>query len=114
MKYNLDCIYGISKDDSEFIDQFWSIVKTEWPVETEQYRQSMNIKEYKTAASVVHRLKHKFKLFGASDGHELAYLHEKSLQQDSTLYATEYNGILIELTNFINQTNPHRARGAFS
>jgi len=107
MSYNLDYIFKISKRDPEFIDQFWSIVKKEWPQETEEYRRLISEQEYKDAASLVHKLKHKFVLLGAKEGHQLAALHEKSLRDGETHYVVNYEKILCQLTQFINTTNPH-------
>ena len=107
MSFNLDYIYKLSKGDSSFIDQFWSLIKKEWPQETAEYRRLISEKEFKDAASLVHKLKHKFVLLGAAEGHDLAGHHEKSLREGDSQYTADYEKMLIELTQFINTTNPH-------
>ncbi len=108
MSYNLDYIYKISKGDSGFIDQFWSLVTKEWPQETEKYRQSIRENQYIAAAGLVHKLKHKFVLLSAIEGHELATLHEKCLKDGNTRYVDDYERVLTDITQFINSTNPHK------
>ena len=106
MSYNLDYIFKISKGDLGFIGQFWSLVRTEWPIETEEYRQFIEEGQYPAAARLVHKLKHKFVLLSATEGYELAVLDENCLREGSTQYVDEYNKILIDMTQFINNTNP--------
>lgn len=106
MSYNLDYIFKISKGDAGFVDQFWSIVRKEWPLETEEYRRYIDEGQYNSAASIVHKLKHKFVLLSAIKGYELANLHENSLKEGSTQYVDDFNKVLIDVTQFINNTNP--------
>ncbi len=107
MNYNLDYIFKISKGDSGFIDQFWSLVKKEWPQETKEYRDLIQKGKHVAAASLVHKLKHKFVLLSATEGYELAQQHEKCLKVGSVQHVNAYEKILTDLTQFINNTNPH-------
>jgi hypothetical protein len=81
-------------------------VKKEWPQETEEYRQHITKEEYTIAAGVVHKLKHKFVLLSATQAYELASVHEKCLKEGNPQYVEEYENILLDLTHYINNTNP--------
>ena len=106
MGFNLEYIYKVSNGDSEFMDELWSIVKIEWPQELDLYRSSIKECHYIEAAGVVHKLKNKFVILGASEGYELAKLHEKCLKEGSAEHHEGYNQVLIELTEFIKITKP--------
>ena len=57
---NLNYVDELAGDDVAFRGQFIDIIKTEFPLEKEEYFGHVTNTRFKETAEIVHKLKHKF------------------------------------------------------
>jgi HPt (histidine-containing phosphotransfer) domain-containing protein len=99
---NLDYIYKMSGGDVGFEQKMISIIKTELAKEKEQFSEAMAASDYKQAAQMVHKLKHKISLLGLEESYQKAHQFEDNLNADSKVLEQDFIDILNIMTTFIN------------
>ncbi|MBT8322839.1 MAG: Hpt domain-containing protein [Eudoraea sp.] len=76
---NLEYVDQLSGDDVAFKQKFLVILKEEFPLEQQEYQESLELKDGDRAALIVHKLKHKFNILGLHQGYRLAVEYEEAL-----------------------------------
>ena len=69
---NLNYVDELAGDDVAFRGQFIDIIKTEFPLEKEEYFGHVTNTRFKETAEIVHKLKHKFNILGMQESYKLA------------------------------------------
>jgi len=95
-------IREISGGDEEFENQLIKIVKIELPKEIKSYNSYLEEKNYKFAADLVHKVKHKISTLGLVESYKLAIKHEIDLRQENLKYKEDFDKVLKSMINFIN------------
>jgi len=73
---NLNYVDELAGDDVAFRGQFIDIIKTEFPLEKEEYFGHVTNTRFKETAEIVHKLKHKFNILGMQESYKLAVAYE--------------------------------------
>jgi len=79
---NLNYIRKLSGGDTDFEKQLFEVLKKEFPIERELFKNSIESDQFYEAAEIVHKLKHKFSILGLEKGYQTvlnnisAYLNE--------------------------------------
>tara|TARA_B100000768_G_C10944492_1_gene235079 strand:+ start:129 stop:446 length:318 start_codon:yes stop_codon:yes gene_type:complete len=102
-KPNKSYINSLSDGDIVFEKRLIAIIKDEFPLEKEVYFKNMDEKKYKLVADNVHKLKHKISIFGLARGYETAAEFENNLHEGSIEGKDEFEAILKNITNYLNQ-----------
>ena len=76
---NLNYVDELAGDDVAFRGQFIDIIKTEFPLEKEEYFGHVTNTRFKETAEIVHKLKHKFNILGMQESYKLAVAYEMEL-----------------------------------
>ena len=79
------------------------ILKNEFPDELEIYTESIKEKKYLETAQIVHKLKHKISILGLEKSYEIAVEYEQDLNKNKIIRKDDFEKILTNMTNFINQ-----------
>ncbi|MEE9364190.1 MAG: Hpt domain-containing protein [Cellulophaga sp.] len=98
---NLNYIKELSGGDKAFEEKFMSIVKTEFPIEKEEYLSYLEKKDYKTTSEIVHKMKHKFSILGMQQGYKLAVEYEENLKKDSVTLQDNFLIVLQTIERYI-------------
>ena len=77
---NSSYIKNLSQGNIDFEKHLIEIIRGELANEIETYRSAIDSKDFETAASMVHKLKHKIGVVGLSDGYQLAIDYEENLK----------------------------------
>jgi hypothetical protein len=93
----------MSGGDIAFEDKIINIINTEFPLEKEEYYKSYNAKNFKLTADNVHKLKHKISILGLEKSYEIAVAFENNLLEGETDLNQEFESILINITNYLQQ-----------
>lgn len=99
---NSNYIKELSGGDLTFEDKLIHVIKTEWPVEVEEYENNMGEFAFAKAALNVHKIKHKLGIVGLVDGYELAVRYEEELKVSQLDSKSQFESILKTVTDFIN------------
>ncbi len=99
---NLNYLYKLSQGDTDFESQLIDVLKKEFPLEKEQFINSIESEEMIDAAEIVHKLKHKFSILGLEKGYELAVNYENNLRNNNKSLTSEFNNVLNNISNFLN------------
>ena len=100
---NCSYIDDISGGDLEFRNKLISIMKSEWPLEVDEYRGNLSDSAFAKAAQNVHKIKHKLGMVGLVDDYNLAVEYENHLKEGNTERAEEFEAVLNKVSHFINQ-----------
>tara|TARA_B110000908_G_scaffold172018_1_gene237117 strand:+ start:2144 stop:2461 length:318 start_codon:yes stop_codon:yes gene_type:complete len=100
---NLSYIHSMSGGDKAFEEKIINIIKTEFPLEKEEYYSSYNAKNFKLTAGIIHKLKHKISILGLVKSYETAVAFENNLLEGQTTLNQEFESILINITNYLKQ-----------
>jgi HPt (histidine-containing phosphotransfer) domain-containing protein len=100
---NMHYIDQLSGGDVEFEKKFIGILKSEFPEELLSYLDSIKKKDAKTAADLVHKIKHKFSILSMSESYELAVVYETALRKGNFDHHKQFLTILEQVRDFINQ-----------
>jgi hypothetical protein len=102
-KPNLSYIQSMSGGDKAFEKKLINIIKTEFPLEKEEYFNNYNAKNFKLTADNVHKLKHKISILGLEKSYEIAVAFENNLLEGETALNQEFESILMSITNYLQQ-----------
>ena len=100
---NLSYIHSMSGGDEAFEIKIINIIKTEFPLEKEEYYNNYNAKNFKLTADNVHKLKHKISILGLEKSYKIAVAFENNLLEGETTLNQEFETILINITNYLKQ-----------
>lgn len=99
---NLDYINQLSGDDTEFKQQFITILKEEFPLEKEVYYGHVENARLKETADIVHKIKHKFNILGLHNSYEVAVRYEKELLDGGTNSEADFKSILKKVEDYLD------------
>lgn len=99
---NLNYINELAGNDEIFKQKMILIVKTELPQEVERYQSFFKLKNFKQAAEMVHKLKHKISVLGLEKSYYIAEQYENNLKQSSVELKDEFEEILNSMQNFMD------------
>lgn len=100
-KPNLLYLKEISGGDVEFEEKLLKIVKKELPEEINDYKNFLNENNFKQAAELVHKIKHKISILGLEKSYQVAIDYEEELKQDNLNLKLEFEEILNSMICFI-------------
>ena len=98
---NLTHIKEISGGDLEFEEKLLIIVKKELPEEINIYKNFLNENNFKQAAELVHKIKHKISILGLEKSYQVAIDYEEDLKQDNLSLKMDFEEILNSMISFI-------------
>lgn len=99
---NIDYIKKLSGDNSEFEQKFILILKEEFPVETQDYKNFIESRDLKMAAELVHKLKHKFNILSMTDAYTYAVAYEEELLANDMSGDVNFIAFLDTVKNYLN------------
>jgi len=100
-KPNLNYLNEISGGDVAFERKLLEIVKKELPNEINSYKKFLNENNFKQAAELVHKIKHKISILGLEKSYQVAIDYEEDLKQDNLNLKLEFDEILNSMISFI-------------
>ena len=100
-KPNLNYINELAGDDTAFKARLIDIIKKELPLEVAEYNSKILILNFKEAAGLVHKIKHKISALGMEKSYYIAGDFEKNLGNQSADLKSEFEEILVVMQNFI-------------
>ena len=100
---NLSYIQSMSGGDEAFEKKLINIIKAEFPLEKEEYYNNYKANNFKLTADNVHKLKHKISILGLEKSYEVAVAFENNLLEGETTLNQEFESILINITNYLQQ-----------
>lgn len=106
---NLSYINKLAGGDQGFITEIWMALSTEFPEELQNYNEAILSKDYILAASLVHKIKHKFGILDITEGYQLAVQHEESLKNGSNAHKEKFDHFLKLTDQFIKKNQPESA-----
>jgi len=92
----------LSDGDTEFENQIISIIKKEFPIEVQEYQNSIKERNFLKTAENVHKLKHKISILGLEKGYELASEFEKELKNNIITKQNSFDKILNQISLYLN------------
>ena len=78
---NLSLIKEISGNDIDFENNILEIIKKEFPIEVELFKDNFSANNFLEASNDVHKIKHKISLLGLEKGLEIATAYEIALKE---------------------------------
>lgn len=99
---NLNYIKELSGEDTEFEQRFITILKEEFPEETEMYYGHIAKNELQMAAEIIHKLKHKFNILSLSNAYKLAVVYEEELRAGNADKDSRLRPILDQIKDYLN------------
>lgn len=100
---NLKYIYKLSGGDTTFEAQLIAVLKKEFPLEKEQFQNSIDANALSEVAEIVHKLKHKFSILGLEKGYQLAVEYENNLINNNKSLTLEFSKVLNNISNYLNE-----------
>lgn len=100
---NMNYIQQLADGDTEFEQQFVTILKEELPKEKEQYLDAFNKADYKQASELVHKLKHKFNILGMENAYHLSVKFEDELKANTIGLNLEFLKVLKLMETYIKK-----------
>jgi len=92
----------LSDGDIAFENTIISIIKKEFPVEVQEYQNSIKTSDFIKTAEHVHKLKHKISILGLEKGYELATEFEKELKSGMKIQRISFEKILNQMSIYLN------------
>jgi len=99
---NFNYIDQLADGDESFKSKLLQVIKNEFPLELEQYREAVSYSDLSRIASVVHKLKNKISMLGLESSYLIAQEYEESLKQNKTSKKESFEEVLTLMTDFIN------------
>ena len=99
---NFNYIDQLADGDESFKSKLLQVIKNEFPLELEQYREAVSYSDLSRIASVVHKLKNKISMLGLESSYLIAQEYEESLKQNKTSKNESFEEVLTLMTDFIN------------
>lgn len=81
-KPNLTYIDQLAREDVSVKNTLIKVIKDEFPIEVEEYFNSVEKNNFKEIESNVHRVKHKFSILGLEENYENANKYEHNLREN--------------------------------
>lgn len=100
---NLNYIHELSGGDKEFEDKMLSILKSEFPTEVAYYKKTIENKDFKESAQIVHKIKHKISILGMEESYVLAEQYERELNSGQVSTHNEFLEVLNSMSNFLDK-----------
>ncbi|MGY6650023.1 Hpt domain-containing protein [Wenyingzhuangia sp. IMCC45574] len=100
-KPNLNYIKEISGGDTEFEKEMIGVVKMEFPLEKDVYKQNILADNKIAIAEIVHKIKHKFSILGLEESYEIAMDYEENLRDGNYQLKEEFEEVLVTITTFL-------------
>jgi len=94
-------ITKMSNGDRVFEGKIFEVIKKEFPLEKEQYFESLEKRDLIKAAEDVHKLKHKVSILGLAQGYIIATDYENNLKKGSFELKVDFEAILEKITAYI-------------
>ncbi|NNL79984.1 MAG: Hpt domain-containing protein [Flavobacteriaceae bacterium] len=98
---NLNYIKKLSGGDSDFEDTLISVIKMEFPIECEAFKENISQNNYQEAAQNVHKLKHKISILGLERSYFLADEFENDLKNEDPSRKGEFDEVLNHISAFL-------------
>lgn len=99
---NLTYIEKLAGNDEVFKNKFIAILKDEFPIEKEEYYNSLNASKTNETALIVHKLKHKLNILGLEEAYGLSVIYEEELKKGDTSLAPKFTSILDTIESYLN------------
>lgn len=100
---NLSYIDQLSGGDIEFKTKIIDIIKSEFPLEKEEYYNNVQSKKLEKVAENVHKLKHKISILGLEKSYAVAETYEEEIRNNDMSREGEFNNILETITDYLNK-----------
>jgi len=98
---NLKYIKELAGEDAEFEQKFIAIIKEEFPQEAGEYMQFIKNDQPRSAAEIVHKLKHKFNILSLEQAYLLAVDYEEELRKGHTELDNKFKSILKNIETYL-------------
>ncbi|WP_396635034.1 Hpt domain-containing protein [Maribacter sp. R86514] len=98
---NLKYVDELAGDDAAFRGQFIDIIKSEFPVEKQEYFEFVESSKDREAAEMVHKLKHKFNILGMENAYRLAVAYEMELLDGKRDIKSKFDEVLEIIEQYI-------------
>jgi HPt (histidine-containing phosphotransfer) domain-containing protein len=100
---NLNYIEQLARGNDSIKQTLIQVIKDEFPDEKEEYFESLKTNKCEIIASIVHRIKHKFSIFGLESNYKSALEFEKELRDNklSDNLKTDFENTLIAITKYL-------------
>lgn len=100
---NQTYIDSLSGNDIKFKKKLIDVIKKEFPTEKQTYFDSCKTENYKLAASLVHKIKHKITILGLEKGYKVAVAYENDLLKGVLRVKPEFDAILVSITKYLEE-----------
>ncbi|MCG1037261.1 Hpt domain-containing protein [Polaribacter sargassicola] len=100
-KPNLDYINQLANGDESIKNELISVIKSEFPIEKEEYYNFLKNKEFKKIEENVHKIKHKISILGLENSYGIANEFEHNLRNLSLHRQEDFDKILIVISDYI-------------
>ncbi len=97
----MDYIDNLCGDNTEFREKLVNILKSEFVEEVLEYNNYLKTSDYKKAAGIVHKLKHKISLLGLEKSFYLAEQFEVNLNNKNISLQDDFENILAIMQKFV-------------
>ena len=97
----LDYLNSMANGDDVFIQEILGVIQEELPVEHDEYCNHIDGENWEGAADLVHKIKHKFTIFGLESSVALANRHEKDLRDKSPVFHNQFNDLIDLIRKFV-------------
>lgn len=99
---NLNYIKELSGEDNAFEQKFIGVLQDEFPEEVQTYLDYIEKQyDYKAAAEMVHKLKHKFNILSMHKAYALAINYEEELLKGNYKSHSDFMPILIQIKTYL-------------
>ncbi len=100
---NLSYIDQLSGGDLEFKTKIINIIKSEFPLEKDEYYNNVQNKNLKNVAENVHKLKHKISILGLEKSYALAETYEEEVRNNDLSRQKDFDNVLTAITDYLNK-----------
>ena len=102
---SLDYINSMAKGDAFFVKEILSVIQEELPIEYQQYCKHLDQEEWMDAAGLVHKIKHKFTIFGLEQGVAVANNHEAKLRNSNPEDNEQFIDVVNVVRDYVQEQN---------
>lgn len=92
----------LAAGDLEFRSKLIGLIKIEWPKEVAEYQQQVTDQNWEKAGAAVHKIKHKFSIFGMEEGYQIARELEYQYKEGSEAPRESFDRVVELITQYIN------------
>jgi hypothetical protein len=101
-KPNLNYIKELSEGDIIFEQKIINVLKKDYPIELESFKENFLKKQYIEASDNVHKLKHKISILGLEKSYKLASDFENEIKKGETRLYNSFIKILEVIRKFLD------------